>query len=310
MLYFLPISSMPPGSALPTSAIHLQYNIFGGNIYSTFLSSSLQSGSSAHTTSVSANISPALPPSNSNNGGNWTFSGFEDPFIPQKTLLNPINQVSGGLHDPLIASFRTDPNEDFMENGEFFVYHDAHSGLRSNLPRFAFVSPFALLNNHLLHYSELMREIIQVYHMLVLMARSSLKIPGAGTLGGSNSLGTGHVSSIQQGNAATSHPIESEFLFPWDHIFPKTKDGTPSINSSTGRYAVKLFWCGSWRKVIVDDKIPVDSEGRALLLSSPIPGEIWPLILTKAILKVACLRYFCPFEFSLLFIYFRLFLSY
>ncbi|ORX54195.1 hypothetical protein BCR36DRAFT_322497 [Piromyces finnis] len=76
----------------------------------------------------------------------------------------------------------------------------------------------------------------------------------------------------------------------WDHIYPKGKDGMPSYNSS-GKYIVKLYWLGNWRKITVDDSIPVDSKGRPLLVRSVVQHELWQLILSKAIVKVAELSY-------------------
>jgi hypothetical protein len=76
---------------------------------------------------------------------------------------------------------------------------------------------------------------------------------------------------------------------PWDSIYPRGKDSLPSYNTS-GKYAVKLFWLGAWRKVIVDDRIPVDSNGKPLIIVGPTPNEIWPLIVTKAIIKIATAR--------------------
>lgn len=43
---------------------------------------------------------------------------------------------------------------------------------------------------------------------------------------------------------------------------------------------------GTWRKVTIDDYIPVDAEGNVLLPCSSIPGEIWPMLLAKAICKI------------------------
>jgi hypothetical protein len=41
----------------------------------------------------------------------------------------------------------------------------------------------------------------------------------------------------------------------------------------------------TWRCVTLDDRIPVDLFGRALLVGSR-PLQLWPLLLCKAILKV------------------------
>lgn len=41
----------------------------------------------------------------------------------------------------------------------------------------------------------------------------------------------------------------------------------------------------TWRTVTVDDRIPVDLFGRSLLVNTR-PLQLWPLLLSKAILKV------------------------
>jgi len=39
---------------------------------------------------------------------------------------------------------------------------------------------------------------------------------------------------------------------PWHHIYPRSKPPNSfPIHSASGKYAVKLFWMGSWRKIIV-----------------------------------------------------------
>lgn len=43
-----------------------------------------------------------------------------------------------------------------------------------------------------------------------------------------------------------------------------------------------------WRRVTVDDRIPVDVFGAPLLVGS-MPAQLWPLILSKAILKLMAL---------------------
>ena len=58
-----------------------------------------------------------------------------------------------------------------------------------------------------------------------------------------------------------------------------------------GKYVVKLYWLGKWRKVVVDDSIPCDSNGAPLLVTSSNSNEIWPLIISKALLKCATLAF-------------------
>jgi hypothetical protein len=41
----------------------------------------------------------------------------------------------------------------------------------------------------------------------------------------------------------------------------------------------------TWRTVVIDDRIPVDLFGRPLLVGAR-PLQLWPLLLSKAVLKV------------------------
>ncbi|KXS19272.1 hypothetical protein M427DRAFT_29210 [Gonapodya prolifera JEL478] len=97
---------------------------------------------------------------------------------------------------------------------------------------------------------------------------------------------SGTASSPGAGSLSPDDPSSA----PWDRIYPKGKDGFPSYNSS-GKYAVKLYHLGAWRKVVVDDRVPVDSKGRPLIIRSPSLHESWPLILCKAVIKVAAASY-------------------
>ena len=67
---------------------------------------------------------------------------------------------------------------------------------------------------------------------------------------------------------------------PWSLIYPKGADGEPAYNPA-GKYCVKLYWMGQWRKVTVDDLMPYDAEGRCLVMVTPIQYELWSMILCK-----------------------------
>ena len=71
----------------------------------------------------------------------------------------------------------------------------------------------------------------------------------------------------------------------WRGIYPKLKTGKPCFNPA-GKYCVRLFLAGKWRKVYVDDVIPLRDDGRPALATSSDPLELWPLLLSKAIYTV------------------------
>ncbi|XP_078046835.1 androglobin [Augochlora pura] len=52
------------------------------------------------------------------------------------------------------------------------------------------------------------------------------------------------------------------------------------------KYVVRLFFLGSWRYIIVDDMIPVNSNGVPVLPRTSNDHELWPLLLSKALLKL------------------------
>eukprot|EP00741_Cyanophora_paradoxa_P024818 tig00000310_g23960.t1 len=69
-------------------------------------------------------------------------------------------------------------------------------------------------------------------------------------------------------------------------IYPKGEDGLPRYNPG-GKYIVKLHYFGEWRAVAVDDKMPVGPDGSPVLPQSVVRHELWPLVLSKALLKLA-----------------------
>lgn len=72
--------------------------------------------------------------------------------------------------------------------------------------------------------------------------------------------------------------------FLWRAIYPQLPSGKPCYNK-VGKYCVKVFVGGKWRKVTVTDIFPVDN-GQIMLANSTNPYELWPSILSKAVYTV------------------------
>ena len=74
-------------------------------------------------------------------------------------------------------------------------------------------------------------------------------------------------------------------------IYPQDKNGVPKYNPY-GLYWVKLFHMGKYRKVVIDDKFPVNKETfDNFLPQCSSPYELWPIILTKALIKLYSYKY-------------------
>ncbi|PSN62418.1 cysteine proteinase [Corynespora cassiicola Philippines] len=62
--------------------------------------------------------------------------------------------------------------------------------------------------------------------------------------------------------------------------------GRPVLSTS-GKYVVRLNFNGCWRKVVIDDKLPVSNSHRLLhVVDRHNPALLWPALLEKAYLKV------------------------
>eukprot|EP01029_Cantina_marsupialis_P017185 TRINITY_DN3858_c0_g1_i1.p1 TRINITY_DN3858_c0_g1~~TRINITY_DN3858_c0_g1_i1.p1 ORF type:complete len:951 (+),score=238.09 TRINITY_DN3858_c0_g1_i1:136-2988(+) len=68
-------------------------------------------------------------------------------------------------------------------------------------------------------------------------------------------------------------------------IYPQNRAGEPIYNPS-GKYMVRLHFNGIARKIIVDDRLPVDHRGNLLCAYSGNGRELWVSIIEKAYMKL------------------------
>ncbi|CAF3372079.1 unnamed protein product [Rotaria sp. Silwood1] len=130
-------------------------------------------------------------------------------------------------------------------------------------------------NEHL-HHSETMRKIISEITALWDICRKERKNISTTTY------------NIHEFN------ITERTWRPWEHIYALNKvSKQPFITpyNPSGKYIVRLFFLGTWRKIIIDDTIPFDSKNRCLLPQTSLSYELWPMLLSKALLKIISLDF-------------------
>ncbi|KAF2793360.1 calpain-like protease palB/rim-13 [Melanomma pulvis-pyrius CBS 109.77] len=70
-------------------------------------------------------------------------------------------------------------------------------------------------------------------------------------------------------------------------IWPFDKNRGKPVLTSNGKYVVRLNFNGCWRKVVIDDRLPVSNTHRLLhVVDRHNPALLWPALLEKAYLKV------------------------
>lgn len=134
-------------------------------------------------------------------------------------------------------------------------------------------------SNEHLHYNETMRNMISQINALWDICRRDRK--------SSNS----PMENLGEPNLAV---MNGRTWRPWEHIYALNKvSRLPFISpyNPAGKYVVRLFFLGTWRKITVDDTIPFDAKNRCLLPQTSLPYELWPMLLSKALLKIIALDF-------------------
>ena len=79
----------------------------------------------------------------------------------------------------------------------------------------------------------------------------------------------------------------------FNNIYPQ-QNGSPIFNPN-GHYAVRLYFMGKPRRIDIDDRMPCNENGEFLFPRCEELGELWPALLTKALLKLNIYKVKHPF---------------
>ncbi|KAL1505284.1 hypothetical protein ABEB36_004881 [Hypothenemus hampei] len=191
---------------------------------------------------------------------------------------------------PEIHAYQWKRCRDIFENVHFVVF----------APQLTEYPDLISPNGHLLKVSFYRDFIATVENLLYIGSNAPFATEGSGTTG--------------------FHASGERAWRPWHHIYSCGKitkgEHTPTYNSS-GKYIVRLYSMGCWRKIYVDDLLPLDDSEKILLPSLKLfsktgaldiphgkstPSkkqnssakndtfQLWPLLLCKALLKLASLH--------------------
>ena len=81
-------------------------------------------------------------------------------------------------------------------------------------------------------------------------------------------------------------------MLPTRYIFPQFKSSNGEITNlfnPNGKYSLKLYVVGAWRRIDIDDRIAIDENGQKMLpwIKS---NELWLPLLCKGLLKFSLIR--------------------
>lgn len=92
------------------------------------------------------------------------------------------------------------------------------------------------------------------------------------------------VASLIAGTARVERGNEKLLV---NYLWPYNRSVEAPMISENGKYVFRLNFNGCWRKVVIDDRLPVSKTSRMLhVLDRQNPSLLWPALLEKAYLKV------------------------